>query len=302
MTMTARANCSATHHAIDPPRAADSPPVAHYNGATWAAEAGPFIAERIEGAVVEKFYSVAAELAGGETRVLPVRGQTPGEAFQQAKTNPGVRRVGKVTEITPGAYEALQRGETPRPVKPVVSHTSPEQHPDGGLARLNAPLAGPRVVLHARPVGGEQPFRRLQAPPERLGPPRPPKPVVAPTRPQAAIASASVQPTAPARQPSFYAQPGTPAVPSNSPQPTGDRAFTTPNPADSQPEYRIVKSRRQGGDPYLLQRGHWQEGAGKRTFTVEWEKGFPTRPEAERHQEWLRQHAQDLADLRRQAG
>src|SRR4051794_23131450 len=101
-------------------RAADSPADSRYNVAPGAGEPAPHaISERIEGAEVEKFYSVTAELSGGETRVLPVRGRTAGEAFQQAKTNPGVRRVGKVTEITPGDFEALQRGETRRrPAEP----------------------------------------------------------------------------------------------------------------------------------------------------------------------------------------
>ena len=249
---------------------------------------------------MEKFYSVAAELAGGETRVLPVRGRTVGEAFQQAKTNPGVRRVGKVTEITPGVYEALQRGETPCQLTEPASHTSPEQ-PAGArdVGQLNAPLTGPRVVLHARPVGGEQPFRHLQAPPERLGPPPKPQPVAAPPKPQVTVATPPAQ-AAPTRHPTPTDQPRPTLAQPHSPHPS-DAALPAGQ-ADSPREYRIVKSRRRDGDPYLLQRGRWQEGADKRTFHVEWEKGFPARPDAERHQDWLRQREQEMADLRRQAG
>ena len=50
-------------------------------------------------------------------------------------------------------------------------------------------------------------------------------------------------------------------------------------------EYRIMKSRRQTGEPYLLQRGKWQTENGKRVFRVESEKGFATREEAGRAME-----------------
>jgi hypothetical protein len=274
------------------------------------------MAERIGGAAaVEKFFSVAAELAGGETKVLPVRGRSAGEAFQEAKTNPGVRRVGKVTEITPGHYEALQRGEIPA-VAPASGarapgsngrHTSPEQpDPTTARAQLNPPLSGPRVVLQARPTGGEQPFRHLQAPPERLGPPPKPQPQAAPKpKPQPTATPASPPPsgTTPAASPQPVTQVAPTAGPSSS-EPTAGAigAATGADAADAPREYRIVKSRRQGGDPYLLQRGQWHDRAGKRTFTVDWEKGFPTRPDAERHQQWLSHREQELADLRRQAG
>jgi hypothetical protein len=276
---------------------------------------GPFdMSQRIGGAAaVEKFFSVAAELAGGETRVLPVRGRSAGEAFQQAKTNPGVRRVGKVTEITPGHYEALQRGEIPPEVAAVTHrahgsngrHTSPEQ-PDAALARaqLNVPLTGPRVVLQARPTGGEQPFRHLQAPPERLGPPPKPEPQAAPKpKPQPTATPRSPQPpgAAPAASPPPMTQVALTADHSTEPTAGAIGAATATDVADPSREYRIVKSRRQGGDPYLLQRGQWHDRGGKRTFTVDWEKGFPTRPDAEHHQEWLSHREQELADLRRQA-
>jgi hypothetical protein len=57
-----------------------------------------------------------------------------------------------------------------------------------------------------------------------------------------------------------------------------------------------MKSRRTGGDPYLLQRGHWQEKDGKRLFTAEWEKGFPDRDKALSHQKWIEQTAAEVAD------
>jgi len=262
---------------------------------------------------VEKFFSVAAELAGGETRVLPVRGRSAGEAFQQAKTNPGVRRVGKVTEITPGHYEALQRGEIPPAVAAVAHrangsngrHTSPEQ-PDATVARaqLNAPLTGPRVILQARRTGGEQPFRHLQAPPERLGPPPKPQPQAAPKpKPQPTAAPASSPPsgTAPAASPPPMTQVA--ATGDHSPEPTAGTigAATATEAADAPREYRIVKSRRQDGPPFLLQRGSWKENKGKRAFHVDWEKGFDDRAKAEQHQRWVAETEQELADVEQHA-
>jgi hypothetical protein len=63
------------------------------------------------------------------------------------------------------------------------------------------------------------------------------------------------------------------------------------------PVYRILKSRRVDGDPYVLQRGAWSERSGRKTFKADWEKSFPTREDAHRHEQWLQQTARDVAEL-----
>lgn len=54
-----------------------------------------------------------------------------------------------------------------------------------------------------------------------------------------------------------------------------------PPPTSAEGVCRIVKSRRRDGQPYLVQQGSWIQTYGKRTFRVDWEKGFATREEAE---------------------
>jgi hypothetical protein len=135
---------------------------------------------------------------------------------------------------------------------------------------LNQPLRGPRVVLDARRTGGEQPFKHLQAPPER---PKPPQPVVV-QRP----APAPVRHPEPIAQP--VAQPRQPELPASE--------------ESTELQYRIIRSRRADGLPYLLQRGTWSQRDGKRIFKLDWEKGFDDRAKAERHLEWVQQSEEEL--------
>ncbi len=123
-------------------------------------------------------------------------------------------------------------------------------------------ISGPRVVMHDRPVkSGERPFKDLKAAPER------PRPAAADPPPRHKAPVHAVEPEPPTQ------------------------AESTPR------EYRIVKSRRQGGEPYLLQRGYWHEQKGKRIFTVEWEKGFPDREKAEKHEEWVKRNEREMAEV-----
>jgi hypothetical protein len=62
-------------------------------------------------------------------------------------------------------------------------------------------------------------------------------------------------------------------------------------------EYRVVRSRRTGGQPYLLQRGTWSDRDGKRTFKLDWEKGFDERDKADRHLQWVQQSELELAEV-----
>jgi hypothetical protein len=201
-------------------------------------------------------FSVAVEMENGERRTLSVRGESTGGVFQQVKAMPGVRRVGRVS--APGDERPANAGgggtvrrEIPPQSRPPVR---PEQTTEEARrALIGHAISGPRVVLDARPSGGEQPFKHLQPPPER---PKPPTPPPAPAKAAASKAAAPARPAATA---------------------------AAAAPVTGEPEYRIVKSRRRDGQPYLLQRGHWQDKGGKRTFTVDWEQGFDTREAAEQH-------------------
>lgn len=207
----------------------------------------------------EKYFSVVVETGDGKTGILPVRGESSGQVFQQAKQQHDVRRVGKVTELSRAAFDAIVEGRAPS------AAASADPASSGTAARndkwIEHVISGPRVILHDRP-SGEQPFKHLQAPPER------PKPQKRDPEPS---------PQAPAR---------------NRPSPEAVTTVTQPAAGTPEPvkttsaaEYRILKSRRQGGPPYLLQRGTWQEHKGKRLFQVESEKDFATREEAEKARE-----------------
>lgn len=223
---------------------------------------------------MEKFFSVSVEFNDGTTKAVPARGESNASVYQQIKQMPGVRRVGKVAEISPAAHEAVKHG------RPSAPDPEPRRPIEVGVASLNQPLRGPRVVLDARPVGGEQPFKHLQAPPER---PKPPQPVI--------------QQPPPARRP----EPAAHVVAPQAREAFTKRAEPVPaQPKSAEPselEYRIVRSRRAGGPPYLLQRGTWSQRDGKRIFKLDWEKGFDDRAKAEEHLEWVRQSAQELADV-----
>ncbi|HEX8914797.1 MAG TPA: hypothetical protein VF796_20765, partial [Humisphaera sp.] len=101
-------------------------------------------------------------------------------------------------------------------------------------------------------------------------PPAPPKPVV--VAPAPVVAKAPQPAAVPASAPAAAPSPTTPV------------------------EYRIHKSRRKDGLPYLLQRGTWSQVGTKRIFAVDWEKGFAERPQAEKHQAWLEEMAREAAE------
>lgn len=222
---------------------------------------------------MEKFFSVSVEFNDGTTKAVAARGESHGAVYQQIKLMPGVRRVGKVAEVSPGIHEAVKHG---RPSAP-----DPEpRRPEVGVASLNQPLRGPRVVIDARPTGGEQPFKHLQAPPER---PKPPQPVI--QQPPVTRSAVPAPQTAPAPVRAERASRTEPA----------QVASQTSTPPEL--EYRIVRSRRAGGLPYLLQRGTWSQRDGKRNFKLDWEKGFEDRARAEQHLQWVQQSARELADI-----
>ena len=62
-------------------------------------------------------------------------------------------------------------------------------------------------------------------------------------------------------------------------------------------EYRVIKSRRRDGLPYLVQRGQWQQANGRRTFDVRWEKGFADREAADKHLGWIENNEREMAAL-----
>jgi hypothetical protein len=194
--------------------------------------------------LAEKKYDVVAEMEDGGTKVLAVRAESPSQAFGIARAMPGVRRVGRVSE--PGQHAGHARHD-----RTAQDNGAPERFAPSGAGSIAIPLAGPRVVLPAPRGGGEQPFRFLEAPPERPKPAPAPAPVAA-----------------------------KPAKPSPAAVPSADAPSIS-----ADPEYRIVKSRRRDGQPFLLQRGRWQAANGKRTFQVEWEQGFDTREAAEGHRD-----------------
>ena len=215
--------------------------------------------------MAEKTFTVAAEMEDGTTQFLTVRAESPSQAFGQARSMPGVRRVGRVSEGGAAAAGA-DHGRRERSERRERNAPEPRFAPSGA-GSVGIPLAGPRVVLPAPRGGGEQPFRHLKAPPER------PKPLPSVTPVAAKPAKASTKPAAPS-----------------------DVA-----PTDAAPEYRIVKSRRRDGQPFLLQRGRWQTANGKRAFEVESENGFDTREQAEAHRDTVMQTGDGPTGLQRSA-
>jgi hypothetical protein len=236
--------------------------------------------ERTSSVSVEKWYSVAVETVDGKSEVLRIAARNPGEVFRQAKERPGVRRVGKIAEGD------LQPGRKPRPAD-ATQHARP---PADRAALIGHNLSGPRIVIDAR-ASGEQPFKHLKPPPERPKPPTPPAPAPMPSR-NAPVASA------PNVQQASSARPQVSAGQASNPTP--ELPLTTDQPS-TKPEYRIMKSRRQDGDPYVLQRGTWQQQKGKRAFAVDWEKSFVDRPTAERHLQWLEQSGREIDQLEEQS-
>src|SRR5688500_15704314 len=70
--------------------------------------------EQMQDLAVERFFSVAVELADGTSTQLKVRGETPAEACKEVRARADVRRVGKVTEIGEGNFSS-NRAEPARP-------------------------------------------------------------------------------------------------------------------------------------------------------------------------------------------
>lgn len=241
---------------------------------------------------MERFFSVVVEHEDGRTERLRLSGASPGAAFQQAKQTPGVRRVGKVAEV--GSRTA------PAPVHPsangngrngAVAAAPAQRAPAPGRGeraggydpKAGFVLAGPRVVIHAR-AGGEQPFRNLQAPPEPFGPP---KSLFLDALKVAEEAAAAARAAEAARQAELAAIEAAAA---------SERQAAEAARAAAEPKYRIYKSRRRDGLPYLLQRGTWRDAGGKRLFEAGWEKGFAQRDEAERHLAWIEQSEREMSE------
>jgi hypothetical protein len=238
--------------------------------------------------MTEKFYSVIAEFADGATKTVPVRGGSSGEAFRKVRETPGVRRVGRVTEVTQRDHLHTERDggligaaavTAPAPGRSSATESQAPEAPAAPRSNgIGHTISGPRTVVYAPPGRGEQPFKNLVIPPERLAKPRPD---VSP-KPKAHVKPVAAAPVQPAAQVPV-------AGPISMPQ------------APASTKYRIHKSRRRDGLPYLLQRGLWQQVGGKRTFDVQWEKGFDQREDAERHLEWVQQTEQELAEFQQSA-
>jgi hypothetical protein len=226
---------------------------------------------------LEKSFSVAVEMEGGEKRTLTVQGASSGSVFQQVKAMPGVRRVGRVAEIGADGYVA----PSPSPTSAGREQKSDDRQPAQAPTNSVFMGTGPRVVIGSR-NGGEQPFKNLYIPPERLATPKPTPP------PQPVKPVMKAVPVAKAAPAPVVAAPKPVEEPVQSQEEVGQQPSL---------EYRIVKSRRQNGDPYLLQRGTWGEQKGKRAFTIDWEKGFPDREKAEAHHRWMQQMAAEMAQV-----
>jgi hypothetical protein len=230
--------------------------------------------------MTDKFFSVVAELEDGTSKVLPVRAGSSGEAFRHARDQAGVRRVGRVAEIAEPVFAALGEGRAvaavaqARLVQEQPEKTNPDSPPRPSVPHV---ISGPRTVVYAPPARGEQPFKNFTVPPERLAvdapKPQPAKLAVAKPTPIAAVA----------------------ATPAAAPVESDDSMRISQAPSAT--EYRIVKSRRRDGLPYLVQRGQWQQANGRRTFDVQWEKGFADREAADKHLGWIEHNEREMAAL-----
>jgi len=268
--------------------------------------------------LVERFFSVSVELTDGRSTQLKVRGESAAEAFKEVRSRADVRRVGKVSEIAESAFHSdipapvsrpagstdgnrSSRSDARHPGEQVQEHHQGEGHePSAGSktpreALIGFTISGPRVIRAARPLGYEQPFRNFRARPGAVNlppPPEPAKPVFSPFGPVRGPVAND-----PSRPPVFSKPASAPAAEAAQPAPQAESPAPAAAPAPAVREYRIQKSRRQSGEPYLLQRGTWATQKGKRVFTVEWEKGFPSRENAEKQQKWLEQMAAEAAEL-----
>jgi hypothetical protein len=236
--------------------------------------------------MTDKFFSVVAELEDGTSKVLPVRAGASGEAFRHARELPGVRRVGRVAEVSEAAFAALGEGRTVVhvPQAAAAPQKSEKTNPDSPRRPVMPHvISGPRTVVYAPPTGGEQPFKNFIVPPERLSAdvprPQPVKATAVVAKPNPVVAAPATIATAAPVQTTESAE--------------SMRISQPPSPT----EYRIVKSRRRDGLPYLVQRGQWAQTNGRRTFDVQWEKGFADRDAAEKHLDWIEHNEREMAAL-----
>src|SRR5206468_2510213 len=154
--------------------------------------------------LLEKSFSVAVEMESGEKRTLTVHGANNGSVFQQVKAMPGVRRVGRIAEAGANGNVAPPSSGSSSAGREQKSDDRQQSPATGGSAFAGT---GPRVVISSRQKTGEQPFKNLYIPPERLAvykptPPPPPKPVVkAPVIQPVAAPAPAVTPPKPVEQP-----------------------------------------------------------------------------------------------------
>lgn len=234
--------------------------------------------------MTDKFFSVVAELEDGTSKVLPVRAGSTGEAFRHAREHAGVRRVGRVAEIAESAFAALGEGRAvvaaEKPAVQQQQQQAEKTNPDAP-ARPFTPhvISGPRTVVYAPPSGGEQPFKNFSVPADRLS--------VDVPRPQPVKAAPVVA----------KPQPAAAAAPAPAAEPIASNDSMRISQAPAETEYRIVKSRRRDGVPYLVQRGQWQQANGRRSFDVQWEKGFADREAADKHLSWIEHNEREMAAL-----
>ncbi|QOV91271.1 hypothetical protein [Humisphaera borealis] len=174
-------------------------------------------------------------------------------------------------------------------------HQSPSDPKTPREALIGFTISGPRVIRSVKPVAYERPTNHFRAPIPKFNPlPPQSKPAFSPFGPvKGPVANDPSRPSVFAKPaPAAEApQAQVPAPSSEAPATAGDSATVVER------DYRIVKSRRQSGEPYLLQRGTWGQVKGKRAFIVEWEKGFDSREKAEKQQTWLEQMARESAEL-----
>jgi len=250
---------------------------------------------------VERYFSVAVELTDGTKTSVRLSGESTADAFKQARERSDVRRVGKVTEISEAGFHS----DSPDPIvrsapqagenrgerhgqrhgeRHGERHNSPSAPSESSNVRreslIGFTISGPRVVRDARVSGAERPFQlaNIQAPPPRPDEEKAPEAVAPsyspfgpfPPKPQPVIEEKKAEVTEAAPQVDTESQ--------------GN-------------EYRVIKSRRKDGLPYLLQRGVWSQQGGKRTFKAGWEKDFETREQAEERLEWLEQMTREAAEL-----
>ena len=89
---------------------------------------------RFKESELEKFFSAAVELEDGERMTIRVKGPNLSAVFQQVKAMPGIRRVGKVSELS-------------SPDAPVASERAHNRPPTMGARLINpGQLSKPRAL------------------------------------------------------------------------------------------------------------------------------------------------------------